>query len=308
MCVPAQRVVPPALDVFDPRCPKARLFSAYSVVSLSFLIVPYRFLFSALNHALSFSAAQPDFVLISHSHYDHLCAASVAALRARFGGDEGTSNSSRPLHWYVPLGLAAWFRAAGVRHVTELDWWQEAAVAGKHGGSVRVACTPAQHWSQRTPWDSCATLWASWAVAGPRRRFWFAGDTGYCPVFAQIGAKYGPFDLSAIPVAAYEPRWFHRPAHLDPADAVQVHADVRSKASVAVHCATWALTDEALDEPPRQLAAAAAAAGLRPGAFRVMQHGATEATGGEEEAAAEAEAEAAEADDVAEEAQRSASA
>lgn len=32
----------------------------------------------------------------------------------------------------------------------------------------------------------------------------------YCPVFKEIGAKYGPFDLCAIPVGAYEPRWFVR--------------------------------------------------------------------------------------------------
>ena len=112
---------------------------------------------------------QPDFVLISHSHYDHLCSASVAALRAHFGegrrANASTSASdaapaSAPLHWYVPLGLAAWFKSAGVHAVTELDWWQEA----RHG-AVRVACTPAQHWSQRTPWDAMQTLWSSWCVA-----------------------------------------------------------------------------------------------------------------------------------------------
>jgi N-acyl-phosphatidylethanolamine-hydrolysing phospholipase D len=81
--------------------------------------------------------AQPDFVVISHSHYDHLCARSVEALRAHFSGasasakassasSSSSSSSSEPLHWYVPLGLADWFRAAGVAHVTELDWWQEA--------------------------------------------------------------------------------------------------------------------------------------------------------------------------------------
>lgn len=97
---------------------------------------------------------------------------------------------------------------------------------------VRVVCTPCQHWSARTPFDKNKTLWSSWAVVGAQRRFWFGGDTGYCSVFSEIGERLGPFDLSAIPIAAYEPRWFHRPAHLDPADAVQVHKDIRSKRSV----------------------------------------------------------------------------
>jgi N-acyl-phosphatidylethanolamine-hydrolysing phospholipase D len=70
---------------------------------------------------------------------------------------------------------------------------------------------------------------------------------------------------------------------LDPVDAVAVHGDVRSARSVAVHCCTWSLTDEALDEPPVVLAAAAAEAGLAPDAFVTLQHGATLAVGAEEE-------------------------
>ena len=73
-------------------------------------------------------------MVISHSHYDHLCAASVAELRAHFGeGSKGAAASATPLHWYVPLGLGAWFQAAGVRAVTELDWWQEAQHKGVRG-------------------------------------------------------------------------------------------------------------------------------------------------------------------------------
>lgn len=113
------------------------------------------------------------------------------------------------------------------------------------------------------------------AVLGKERRFWFGGDTGYCSVFKEIGAKYGPFDLAAIPVGAYEPRWFHRPSHLDPEEAVQVHLDVRAAASIAVHCCTWSLTDEPLDEPPVRLAAAGAAAGLPAGQFAALKHGET---------------------------------
>jgi len=226
-------------------------------------------------------------VVISHSHYDHLCARSVEQLRSHFSGggsggdDVAAAKRGKPLHWYVPLGLAPWFRDAGVAtsSVTELDWWEEA----RHGG-VRGACTPAQHWSQRTPWDAMTTLWSSWAVLGDRRRFWFGGDTGYCSVFKEIGAKYGPFDLAAIPIGAYEPRWFHRPAHLDPHEAVQVHTDVRSRRSIAVHCCTWSLTDEALDEPPVELAKAAQRAGLAAEAFTAMQHGETRALQAEEEA------------------------
>jgi N-acyl-phosphatidylethanolamine-hydrolysing phospholipase D len=51
--------------------------------------------------------------------------------------------------------------------------------------------------------DRNQVLWGSWAVIGAEEgdgRFWFAGDTGYCNAFEQIGRKLGPFDLAAIPI------------------------------------------------------------------------------------------------------------
>lgn len=44
------------------------------------------------------------------------------------------------------------------------------------GSGVRVALTPAQHWSSRSGWDRRRTLWGSWAVLGPRHRYWFSGE------------------------------------------------------------------------------------------------------------------------------------
>ena len=74
-----------------------------------------------------------------------------------------------------------------------------------------MVLTPAQHWSARTPFDRRRTLWGGWAAVGERARFWFAGDTGYAPVFEEIGARLGPFDVAAIPIGAYEPRGYMTP-------------------------------------------------------------------------------------------------
>jgi len=79
-----------------------------------------------------------------------------------------------------------------------------------------------QHWSNRGT-DRRTSLWGGYAVFTKQARFYFAGDTGYCPVFGQIGDKYGPFDLAAIPVGAYEPRSFMIAQHCDPEEAVQIH-------------------------------------------------------------------------------------
>ena len=44
----------------------------------------------------------------------------------------------------------------------------------------------------------CGSLWCGFAVVGSRERFYFAGDTAYCPIFGQIGERYGPFDLGKV--------------------------------------------------------------------------------------------------------------
>ncbi len=51
------------------------------------------------------------------------------------------------------------------------------------------------------------TLWGSWAIVGSKHRAWFGGDTGFCPVFKEIGRHLGPFDVAAIPIGAYKPRY-----------------------------------------------------------------------------------------------------
>ncbi|KAL9181894.1 hypothetical protein ACHAXT_012237 [Thalassiosira profunda] len=128
-----------------------------------------------------------------------------------------------------------------------------------------VTCAPAQHWCSRTPFDRNRRLWCSFAVranpalsqpASRTHSFYFAGDTGMPPEFPlhrQIGDRLGPFDLSAIPIGAYEPGWFMRESHCNPAEAVAIHQALRSRRSVAVHFDTFDLADEPREEPPKLL-------------------------------------------------------
>lgn len=111
------------------------------------------------------------------------------------------------------------------------------------------------------------------STAGAGQRHFFAGDTGYGPDFADIGARFAPIDVAMIPIGAYDPRSFMRPVHVDPAEAVRIHRDVGSRLSLAMHWGTFRLTLEPLDEPPKRLAEALAEQGVDPQTFRVMQHG-----------------------------------
>ncbi len=81
-------------------------------------------------------------------------------------------------------------------------------------------------------------MWGGYAVWSRKYKFYFAGDTGYTDnisIFKQIGKKYGLFDLSAIPIGAYEPRWMTQAQHVSPDEAVQIQSDTQSKKSVGIH-------------------------------------------------------------------------
>ncbi|XP_069764740.1 N-acyl-phosphatidylethanolamine-hydrolyzing phospholipase D isoform X2 [Narcine bancroftii] len=203
-----------------------------------------------------------DAVVISHNHYDHLDYNTVVSLNERFEGD---------LRWFVPLGLLGWMQKCGCENVIELDWWEENCVPGHD--EVTFVFTPVQHWSKRTATDDNKVLWGSWCVLGPWNRFFFAGDTGYCVAFEQIGKRYGPFDLAAIPIGAYEPRWFMKYNHVNPEEAVRIHIDVQAKKSVGIHWGTFALANEYYLEPRRKLEEARERYGLKPEDFFVLMHG-----------------------------------
>jgi N-acyl-phosphatidylethanolamine-hydrolysing phospholipase D len=213
-----------------------------------------------------------DVVLISHNHYDHLDAASVQAIAER------SAAAGKPALFIVPLGLKPWFDGLGIANVTELDWWERRKVGG-----VEFHLTPVQHWSSRGPGDRNQTLWGGYAVFAPDLRWYFTGDTGYSRDFADIASRFASraapdgrlFDLALIAVGAYEPRWFMKDQHVNPEEAVKIHRDLRAARSVGVHWGTFSLTDEPLDQPPRDLALAARAGGLAEGEFTVMAIGET---------------------------------
>jgi N-acyl-phosphatidylethanolamine-hydrolysing phospholipase D len=178
-----------------------------------------------------------DYVVISHNHYDHLDLPTVEALN-----DQVT--------WLVPLGLKRWFSDQGVNNVIELDWWQAYEM-----NDVTIRLTPAQHWSKRSPWDTNTSLWGSWQIKIANFNSWFGGDTGYNDIqFKEIGQKLGPFDFAMIPIGAYEPRWFMKNMHVNPAEAVEIHKDIRSRYSMGVHWSTFQLTAEQIDAPRKDLA------------------------------------------------------
>ena len=196
-------------------------------------------------------------VLVSHNHYDHCDLGTLRALHRRF----------QP-RLVVPVGNGRLLRSAGIRQVEEIDWWQSASAA-----PLSVTLTPAQHFSARSMFDRNRALWGGFLIEAAGRRILFAGDSGYGPHFREIAARLGPFDLALLPIGAYEPRWFMKDIHMNPAEAVQAHLDLGARHSIAMHFGTFQLTPEGIDEPVRELATALRERGVPAEQFRTVDVG-----------------------------------
>ena len=219
--------------------------------------------------AVRFNSLPPiDLVLISHDHYDHLDVATVRMIVRAHPRAE----------WIVPLGVASWLRSRGAKVAAELDWWQSV-----HTRQLDITCTPAQHFSGRRPDNRDSTLWCGWVVRanGGGGAIFFAGDTGRHPEFGTITRQLGPFDAALLPIGAYDPRWFMKPVHMSPEEAVSAYCDIatanagRACRFIGTHWGTFRLTDEPMDEPPALTRAAWSRIGLDPALLWIPMHGET---------------------------------
>uniref|UniRef100_A0A7E4VCQ1 Lactamase_B domain-containing protein n=1 Tax=Panagrellus redivivus TaxID=6233 RepID=A0A7E4VCQ1_PANRE len=192
-----------------------------------------------------------DVGVISHNHYDHLDATAVAEI----------SRNNPDIKWFVPKGLKStvdgFIRNTHVK-VQELTWGEKVAIE-HNNKKFTILCTPAQHWSQRKAYDQNMSLWSGWAIMGPKHRFFYSGDTGYCDEeFKTLGKKYGPFDLAAIPIGCYLPREFMRSQHINPEEAVKIGLHIKAMNIMGIHWGTYKMgSNEGYMQPRQDFDAAA---------------------------------------------------
>ena len=190
-----------------------------------------------------------DAVVISHDHYDHLDMDTVRML-AR------TQRAVFITRWggRAPAALGSPGEPG-----RRMDWDQSF-----HIDDLTLTCTPARHFSGRFL-SRNNTLWSSWAVTGPAHRAFFGGDSGYTASFADIGAQHGPFDLTLLPIGAYNKAW--PDIHMNPEEAVRAHRDLNANNDgagllVPIHWGTFRLALHPWSEPAERLVAAAADGGV----------------------------------------------
>lgn len=179
-----------------------------------------------------------DLILISHNHYDHLDVRTLKTLNRRFS----------------PKVLTAWgdktlVKSLGYSNVHEMDWWEEQKI----NPETRITFTPSQHFSGRGLWDRYRSLWGSYYIHHGHRSVYFGADSGYSSHYADIKSRLGSPDIALLGIGAYEPNWFMKPIHMNPAEAVVAHRDLDAKLSIGMHYGTFPLAAEGFDQPVREL-------------------------------------------------------
>lgn len=167
---------------------------------------------------------QIDAVVYSHDHYDHLDYESVIKLKDK------TSN------FFVPLGVGVHLEAWGIpsSKIIEMDWWQETEF-----DSLKLICTPAQHFSGRKMNNGQSTLWSSWIIQSKKENIYFSGDSGYASHFTEIGEKYGPFDIALMECGQYNGQWAD--IHMMPEQTAQAGLDLKAEKIMPIHWAGFKL-------------------------------------------------------------------
>ncbi len=174
-----------------------------------------------------------DVILVSHDHYDHLGEATVHELSAM--------ESTKKARWVTSLGVGQILRRFGVNGslISELDWTETVALGE---GALEITAVPTRHFSGRKMFNRFETLWSAFVLKGSSHKVYFGADSGWWDGFAEIGADYGPFDLTMLEIGAYHELWGE--IHLGPDGAARAFEALGGKGlMMPIH---WGLFDLAL--------------------------------------------------------------
>src|SRR6202034_2153782 len=129
--------------------------------------------------------------------------------------------SMRGARWVTSLGVGEMLRQFGVKaeQIAELDWTQSVTVNG-----LEITAAPSRHFSGRGMFNRFETLWSWFVLKGTRHTVYFGADSGWWEGFAEIGAAYGPFDVTMLEIGAFNELW--KDIHMGPDGAAKAFAAI----------------------------------------------------------------------------------
>lgn len=172
-----------------------------------------------------------DILLLSHDHYDHLDYDVIREIDGKVS------------RYIVPLGvenhLERW--KVNPEKITNMAWWEEVEISG-----LKIACTPAQHFSGRHITDNMTTLWASWVFKDEFHQIFESGDSGYGSHWQKIHEKYGDFDFVMMECGQYDVQW--PLVHSFPEQSVEAVKILGAKLALPIHWGAIILSRHGWDD------------------------------------------------------------
>ena len=186
-----------------------------------------------------------DYLFVTHDHWDHLDYKTVMKLKPKVK------------QVITGLGTAAHLERWGydMNKVVEKDW-NEAVILEK--GFI-VNTVPARHFAGRT-FKRNTAIWTSFVLQTPSMKLFLGGDSGYDTHFADIGNKFGPFDLAILECGQYNEYWKY--IHMMPEGVVQAGIDLKAKRILPVHWAKFSLALHDWDDSIKRVVAEAEKKGM----------------------------------------------
>jgi len=202
-----------------------------------------------------------DAVLLTHNHYDHLDLETLKRLR----------QDHDPLV-VTPLGNDTIVKSAVPDMRIAVGDWGD-TIELEQGLTLHFE--PCHHWSARGSTDRRMALWAAFVIEGEAGKVYHIGDTGFHDGvnYREARRKHGDFRLALLPIGAYEPRWFMKPQHQNPEEAVAGLKLCGAAYAVGHHWGTVQLTNEGIEDPVHALHTALEQCAIERERFRPLTAG-----------------------------------
>ncbi len=172
----------------------------------------------------------PDAVFISHAHYDHLDLHTLKYFDCK-------------TVIVTPRGLGRLISKFVKNPIVEISTGSQAEIFP----GLKTTTFAVNHSSFRLSgltYRGCHGYWIDWDGT----KIFFPGDTGYRDFSRFQGA-----DVALLPIGPCEPKWFMKPRHLDPEDALRVFQEINAQRMIPIHWGTFKLGLDPADQPMHTL-------------------------------------------------------
>ncbi|MFT4023662.1 MAG: MBL fold metallo-hydrolase [Flavihumibacter sp.] len=186
-----------------------------------------------------------DILFISHDHWDHLDYETIGQLK------------NKVKQVVCGLGVGQHFEYWGwdKNRLTERNWYESI----EPEKDLKITLMPARHFSGRL-FRRNISLWTSFVLESKTKKIFLGGDSGYGPHFAEIGERFGPFDLAILECGQYNEKWPY--IHSLPQELVTEARELKAACFLPVHHSKFKLAQHPWFEPLQQVREAAEKAGI----------------------------------------------